>query len=448
METLHALLLRPKPEGANLRANFLQNPRICIGPTEVAGVANGLAQGLCNLGCQSRVVLGYPHPFNYGEATTPALIHRAWLRLGLNRNKSSNIYTKFFFVFLHRILGFFVLVAEKNRSDIFIFLGGETFSQTWLDYVYLKFFGKKAIAIYLGSDTRPCYIDGFAKYSTRGHLARLRRQKRNIRNAERYCSHIINNPAGGQLHQKKFLNWFMLGVPSVPRALADGADTAIRKSSRAICALHAPSSKGAKGTAEILKIVDNLKSAGHKIDIKLLSGVPNSKVIEAIKQCDFVIDQLYSDTPMAAFATEAASVGKVAVVGGYFSEDIKKYLPDYMIPPTLYVHPDKVQETVEFLITNPDALAELSEKVKSFVNEYWSIDVIAARYVRLFNDDIPDEWWVDPYEIDYVGGCGLSEDQAARNVRDIIATYGPSALGVDDKPRLLRNLIALSKKAQ
>lgn len=425
----------------------MQNPKICICPTEVAGVANGLAHGFRSSGCECNVVLGYPHPFGYGALNTPSLLQRAWLWFGQRRNNSKNIFSKIYFVLLHRIIGFFILLNEAGKNDIFIFLCGETFSQSRLDYILLRFLRKQSIAIYLGSDSRPCYIDGFAQYSTRGLLARLQRQKKNIRNAERYCSYIVNNPAGGQLHQKKFLNWFMLGVPSVPRAQADVADTAIRKSSRAICALHAPSSKGVKGTAEISKIVDSLKSAGHQIDIKLLSGVPNSGVIEAIKQCDFVIDQLYSDQPMAVLATEAATLGKVSVVGGYFADQIKNYLPDHMIPPTIYVHPDKIQEAVEFLVSNPDELAARSEKVKSFVTEYWSIDSIAERYLRLLKGDIPDDWWVDPNEIDYVGGCGISQSQAARNLRDIIESYGPSALGVDDKPRLLQNLIALSEKA-
>lgn len=425
----------------------MQNPKICIGPTEVAGVANGLAHGFRNLGCECNVVLGYPHPFDYGASNTPSLLQRAWLWLGQRRNNSKNIFSKIYFVLLHRIIGFITLLNEAGKNDIFIFLCGETFSQSRLDYIFLWFLRKQSIAIYLGSDSRPCYIDGSAKYSTRGLLARLQRQKKNIRNAERYCSYIVNNPAGGQLHQKNFLNWFMLGVPSVPREQADVVDTATRKSSRPIRVLHAPSSKGVKGTAEISKIVDSLKSAGHHIDLKLLSGVPNSEVIEAIKQCDFVIDQLYSDQPMAVLATEAATLGKVSVVGGYFADEIGNYLPDHMFPPTLYVHPEKVQEAVEFLVSNPDELAARSEKVKSFVADYWSIDLIAARYLRLFNDDILDEWWVDPYEIDYVGGCGLSESEAARTVRDMIETYGPSVLGVNDKPRLLQNLIALSEKA-
>ncbi|MCV2875271.1 hypothetical protein OE810_03270 [Rhodobacteraceae bacterium XHP0102] len=425
----------------------MQNPKICIGPTEVAGVAKGLAHGFQRLGCECKVVLGYPHPFAYGDFSAPTPIHRAWLWLGKRRNNSNIILNKIFFVLLHRVIGFFILIIEAHKSDIFIFICGEAFSQSRLDYIYLSALKRKSIAIYLGSDSRPCYIDGAAGYSTHGFLARLRRQKKNIRNAERYFSHIINNPAGGQLHQKKFINWFILGVPSVHREHADAMENSAQKSTVPVRALHAPSSKGAKGTAEILKIIDNLKAAGHRIDLKLLSGVPNSEVIEAIKQCDFVIDQLYSDTPMAAFATEAATLGKVSVVGGYFSEDIRRYLPEHMIPPTLYVHPEKVHDAVEFLLSNPDKVDALSEKIKSFVTDYWSIDLIAERYLRLFNDDIPDEWWVDPYEIDYVGGCGLSEIQAARNVRDIIEAYGPSALGVDDKPRLLQKLIALSEKA-
>jgi glycosyltransferase involved in cell wall biosynthesis len=211
--------------------------------------------------------------------------------------------------------------------------------------------------------------------------------------------------------------------------------------------LHAPSSKFSKGTADIVKAIENLRSKGYQIELAVLSGVPNSEVRAAIARCDFVVDQLYSDTPMAAFVSEAAAMGKVAIVGGYFQSDIKKYVAEEEVPPSVYVQPEEIEGAIEGLLNNPQRLLELSQEVRRFVETRWSSKAVATRYLRLINDDVPDEWWVDPQSIEYIGGCGVSKTHIAQTVAAIIETYGPSALGVDDKPKLRAHLVALAEKA-
>lgn len=59
----------------------------------------------------------------------------------------------------------------------------------------------------------------------------------------------------------------------------------------------------------------------------------NATVLQELQQCDFVIDELYSDVPLAMLATEAAIFGKPVIVGGYYSNNFSPENPDSQIPP-------------------------------------------------------------------------------------------------------------------
>ncbi len=59
----------------------------------------------------------------------------------------------------------------------------------------------------------------------------------------------------------------------------------------------------------------------------LLTGRPNREVIVDLSKCDFVIDQIYSDTLMIGFACDAASLGTASIVRGYGLEELKQFVP-------------------------------------------------------------------------------------------------------------------------
>ena len=48
-------------------------------------------------------------------------------------------------------------------------------------------------------------------------------------------------------------------------------------------------------------------------------------VLEKMAMSDIVVDQVYCDTPMAGFATEAAINGVPVVVGGYYADVYKRF---------------------------------------------------------------------------------------------------------------------------
>jgi hypothetical protein len=209
--------------------------------------------------------------------------------------------------------------------------------------------------------------------------------------------------------------------------------------------LHAPSYAPGKGTDQIRASKAALEAQGFSIDYREITGRPNSEVLAEIERADLVVDQLYSDTPMAMFAAEAASLGKPAVVGGYYSQVMRSHVPKEQIPPTAFCHPDELKETIAMLIKDHERRHRFGDDARNFVHEKWSARSVAKRFLRLFEGDPPSEWVIDPMQVLYLQGCGLSEKQAKLNVAAVIRSGGVKALQLSDKPDLEKLFLEFSK---
>jgi hypothetical protein len=207
---------------------------------------------------------------------------------------------------------------------------------------------------------------------------------------------------------------------------------------RNVLVLHSPSHPALKGTAELRAAVQRLRARGVPVELVTIEGRPNAEVLQALRDCHLVVDQLYSDTPMAAFATEAASLGRAVIVGGCAAERAPSQVGPLPLPPTVYVRPQDIESTLEALVVDAARRDALGAAGARFVADQWSPAAIGARLLRVLQGDIPAEWWCDPSEVDHVTGCGLPEAIARERVAAVIAAGGPSALQLDDKPALRR----------
>ena len=176
----------------------------------------------------------------------------------------------------------------------------------------------------------------------------------------------------------------------------------------------------------------------------MIEGMPYELVLRELSACDFVVDQLYSDTPLAVFATEAAFAGKPAVVGGYFAREVASYLQPQDRPPSLFVMPAHIEAAIERLIIDRAFRLELGAKARRFVTTHWTAKAVAERYLKLLSDDIPENWWFDPGHVRYVRGCGMPQAHASRLVRELIERFGVSSLQVADKQELEQAFIRLA----
>jgi glycosyltransferase involved in cell wall biosynthesis len=353
---------------------------------------------------------------------------------------------------------FFIMYAPTAmwRYDVFIFSFGESLLPCNLDMPILHWLGKTVISnIAHGSDARPPYLNGvFQSFSGMpcelSRMAKLtKRKKKKVMFVERFSRLVIGAPfSSSHFCRSNFINWFWLGVPMHSAQLADSGES-IRVAqpedlNRAIRILHSPSKPSAKGSPAIIAAVDRLIEKGHVIEFVLLQGRPYKDVLAEIRRCDFVVDQLYSDTPMAGFATEAAWFGKPAVVGGYDFDSLKRLFSESMWPPSMTCHPNEIEQAIEDLIVNREKRLQLGAEAQRFVRSNWSAAAVAHRYLRLINDDIPEAWWLDPSTVTYLEGMGQPVERTQKIIRQMVAGFGIESLQLSHRPDLERAFLELA----
>jgi hypothetical protein len=428
-----------------------RSPRVFLGPVEVAGYYRNLAKGFRELGVQCTFFTFKPHPFGYGGEDPKNWILKLEDKLDSVRSRLPLPQ------FMKRILGgpsgllriLWVLTVVFSQ-DVFIFGFGRSLTgrSNW-DLRLIKFL-RKVIVINMahGSEARPAYLNGANQtpdgksFSTLEKIVESAKSARDlVLTNERFADYIIGAPySTSYFANKRMINWFALGVPVDVNLDAIQSEVINDQSSRgdkaAIRILHSPSHPALKGTPEIIRVVQNLKAKGFPIELILLTGKPHSEVLEEIRKCDFVVDQIYSDTPMAGFACEAACLRKASIVGGYGLEELKGHVPAGMWPPTYICHPNEIQSAIEKLIEDRCFRDSLATQAWHFLESHWRADLVASRYLLLANDQVPEDWWIDPMSVSYLAGGGQKIERTIEIVREIINIYGVASLQLTHRPDL------------
>lgn len=420
--------------------------RVFIGLTEVAGYFGNLAKGLRELGIETTFVDLYSHPFEYsrGAEAGDRLVD---LHRTLSKRRASAAggrgLSALWWAYLQKTCVLLILVRAAFSCDAFIFSSDTTFIR-YVDLPVLRLLRKRIIFVFTGSDHRPSYMNGASVGSlderSIAHCAALAKEiKAKLRRIERLADVVVGHHLCAHFHERAFIPVQLLGFPYTTTRTplppsGEGAEGMVR-------IVHAPSKPKHKGTAEIRLAIERLREKGHPIDFVELVNVPNDVVLDQLARCDFVVDELYSDTRMAGLATEAAFLGKPTVVGGYArDEDLAidgVYSPS-AFPPVQFCHPDRLEEAIEELITDVPYRLALGKRACEFVRTHWSPSRVAARYVALIDDKVPDGWTFDPRAIRYLHGTGMPESVARTAVGRLVDMFGIGALCLRDKPEMER----------
>jgi len=417
-----------------------------MGFQEVAGYYNSLQKGLKEFGIESVFVNLDKNPFRYGVGgTEPALVrlvrHSAERRFATARWK---LLPKLWWFTVHQLSYVCMFYWAVAKFDVFIF-GFLTSFYNYRELRLLKALGKKIVYVFHGSDSRPHYLNGFGSEALpAAELVRqTRQQKQDIRRIERYADVIVCNPLSAHLHERPYLAYQIIGVPF-------STDTARfappARVSPGVRILHAPSQQSGKGSAQIRAAIESLRRKGRVIDFVEMTGKPHTGVLEELQLCDFVVDQLYSDTPMAHFTREAAFYGKPAVVGGYGAREFHRCCRADQIPPTLYCRPEELEAAIDRLIVDESYRRELGARAKEFVDAHWSARMVAERFIRAVQGHIDPSWEFYPDDVQYLQGCGLSDAQARQLVQKAIGDAGITALQAGDKPDLEASLLEFAQR--
>ncbi len=437
--------------------------KIFIGLIEIAGRYKALKYGFDKIGVPATLGLIHYNGFYSGQWSEHFIIRVFQIIYSLDaKARVLPLWLQYFVRGPIRVLTIIfklpLFVWAVKNHDVFIF---GSFSQFFfgLGYPVLKFFGKKIIFQFHGSDSRPPYLDGryqeVNSKNIKSCIKLTQKTKKKLMWVEKYADVIVNSPPQGYFHERPYVNRLLVGIPCGPfehleDSLKTDKDLKKRNGTDLACKiLHAPSDMAFKGTLQIRKIIQSLKAKGLKIDYHEISGVSNSLVVSAIKECDLVVDQLFVDFAMPGLACEAGYFGKPTILAGNSKELWDELLKENERPPTFYCHEEEFESGIEFLIRNPQDRRELGLKAQKFVKTNWSPETVAKNYLKLAEGSYPPEWVVNPNKVpsQIAGGFFKPKIMAQKMVREIMAR-DKKHLQLDDKPHLLKKLSEFAEESK
>lgn len=417
--------------------------RIFIGRFEVAGFYSYLRAGFREIGQATELIIFKAHPFGY-QNSDPVPTVLKWRALCIEKAASERFIVRILLRLVANFLDLAWLLQAVARYDAFIFSFGNSLLPKNRDLIFLKFLRKKVICnLAHGSEARPPYLNGavYAKDGAHPGLERLKsltsQKKATVRRCEKWATWIIGAPySSSPFLTKPFVNLFSLGLPSlksseIQQNLSDEAGQH-KKSTDKFRLLHSPSHPFAKGTDRIRIAVENLIEEGWDIEYIELQGVPNATVLEEIEKCDLVVDQIFSDTPMAGLALEAATLGKPAIVGGEHLDELRKFVDKSMWPPTITCAPNDIETTMRSLLRQPAKLLELGAKAKLFASQKWGGELVAQRFLTLLQGEAPPDWFLEPNTVPFPREFGMTREEVTSNLELMVSNFGRSSLGLKD----------------
>ena len=137
--------------------------------------------------------------------------------------------------------------------------------------------------------------------------------------------------------------------------------------------IHAPNHRIFKGTEFVVEVVAQLQQEGHNIELLVVEGVQNNKLLELVANSDVVIDQLIMPG-YANFAIEAIALGKPVICNlepGAFTTLMNRY--SFMADcPMLSASPETLGAVLRNVILDRDFRIEIGIKGTAFATKYHS----------------------------------------------------------------------------
>ncbi len=429
-----------------------KKPVILIGVQDTCNIFAALCSGFRAIGCDAYFV-------NLGGVSLkrdstelpviPRFYHSAYKRFSATRTLSRLNPLRYWTT--GRMLMAYALFLGwiVARVDAAIFKSGESFSDRGWDMRLLRKLGRRIIIYYVGSDSRPPYLAGVSPDTVdlETLYKRVIETRKALRRAEMRADVVVVNPLSAQFHQKpicidQVIN-NSLDPERIARAQFAASDTARETSIRPLRIVHAPSSAALKGTDRIRAAVANLAQKGYRVEYIELSGRPNDEVLATLAGCDIAIDQLYSDCYGGMFAHEACALGKPVIVCGYGATELARIVPKWARLPSVFGHPDELEVMLERLVSDHEYRRETAEQMRRYAPTMGAA-AVAARFLDVIENRAPKEWYFDPASISYVEGVAGPAENVATIVRRFVDRFGPSALGLDDKPALRDRLLTFA----
>jgi glycosyltransferase involved in cell wall biosynthesis len=284
-----------------------------------------------------------------------------------------------------------VFVWAVRRYDIFHYFFDRGILPTWswpginrLELPLLKLLGKKAFVYTSGSDVRTRgKTEGLGVYNCCIHCPHVgsacvcdeKKHDRNLTNVKRYADELLSMGDMTEYTPESCneLYFFPVDVNAIQYVGACGENR------NPVKVFHAPNHRHYKGTDYLVQAVERLKGRGYALDLMIVEGIPNQRVIEMCAQADIVADQFLIGGH-GIFAVEAMALGKPVIC--YIRKE--EYLLHPEECPIVNANPANLDEALEDLMNHPEKRRKLGEMGRSYVEKYYSIEAFSRRLGDLY----------------------------------------------------------------
>lgn len=435
----------------------LRDTKILIAHKDVAGIFSSLSMSLRKHGFNAEFVSRLNHRFGYidGEETKHLLINVS--RTFSKRKRSANSAPlKILFGVLSRVVWDFWCLLSFFSYKCFIFTGGQSFWPLNLDLILLKMMGKKlVIHAASGSESRPPWMNGkYQKFDTKAKPSARKLVfisffiKTRLSVSLFLADSVIGSPLStGQFANRKFVNYLFVGMAKHTSIITSEGKSKTHSNvddtaSTTTSFFHAPSDPTFKGSMEIRNYLSALRDEGIDVTLKEKTGVRNHAILGEMNNCDVVVDQLFSDTPVSVIGMEAHSTGRVAAVSGYGWNKILPFLghPNESLA-CFYVQPSDFYNLLKKLATDENFRVQTLRAQTQITQDFANLDKMTNHYLTILSGQVPVGWIYDPKDCDYFLGAGQHELVTKRQVAGIVAHFGERALGLSHNKNLLQKTL-------
>ena len=414
------------------------DPRVFVGLFEIAGYHGRIVDYLRSTGYPISFIEVSKHRFDY-NSSAPRSDYKFEKMVSTGKQNDS-LWAKLTL----RALGLHLFFWAIRKHDVFVFVAGRSFLKNNWDLLLFRLLRKRVVSFVAhGSEARPAFMDGahwsnalISKDPIRYIYRTFTQQKRTIRRLERFSNLVIAHSLASQLLRKPFVASQYIGLPTPVVTNKFGNDSTNHKSFRQI--LHAPSDRRGKGSDEIFNYVEKICNSGLNLSFVEIVGKPNAEVLYQITKSDLIVDQMYSDVPLAGLGVEAASLGVAVLVGGYGFDELQRIISQEYLPPMHIVHPDDFENALLQFVSNDEFRHSVASGCKDFVDTMWTIEKVSQRYLSAIVGTPNQLWYTDPLKVTYLEGSGLSTEDRLNLWTHGINRFGVKFLKISHRSDLLR----------
>lgn len=268
-----------------------------------------------------------------------------------------------------------------RRYDIFHFHFGETFYPDRRDLKILRDHGKKLIVNHRGSEVRMLSVARSFQnpyVTVKSSWTNEEKIHENLSQLSQYIDHAIVNDY--ELHA--YVAPYYKKVHILPHAI----DTAKFQPRYPVegtkpLFIHAPTHRDIKGSAYIVKAVEQLQQEGIDFDFKLIENMAHSEAMELYEKATLVVDQLLIGA-YGHLSVESMAMGKPVVC--YIRDDLRSKYPSDL--PIISANPDTVYSTLKSLLISPHNFKSIGEQGRAYVKQYHDMDVVAKKLIKIYGE--------------------------------------------------------------